>query len=47
MPLARTAPAHIFWGDRQEVRLENERAQDRNGFLHSWHTNLSLQSKGN
>ena len=40
----KNVPAH--WEDRQEVRSEDQGAQERSGLFHSWYTDPRLQSKG-
>jgi len=37
-------PQFLRWGNRQEARPEDEGAPKRSGFLHTRHTNPSLQS---
>jgi len=34
------------WGDKQEVRSEDQEAQERSGLFHSWCIDASFQSNG-
>jgi len=34
----------IHWGDRQEVLSEDQGAQERSGFIHSWYTDRPTEN---